>query len=176
VDAVVAVAGIEPFGLPRGIGDDDVAYLELSVWNEVIGANLTGMFLTLKHAVRAMRRTGGGAIVVTGSPTGLFGFATDQVACSTSKAGCHGLARVVAAGAIQDDIRVNLVIPGLVDTPLVSRFMEDTERAAAFCETVPMRRAGRAGEVARLNLWLCSEEASYGCGGTFMVDGGQMVV
>ena len=92
LDACVAVAGIEMWNE----GDDRVDRLELAVWRRIIDVNLTGMFLTCKHAIRAMLATGGGSLIVTGSPTGMYGLALGEDAYSASKAGCHGLARVMA--------------------------------------------------------------------------------
>jgi 3-oxoacyl-[acyl-carrier protein] reductase len=169
VDACVAVAGIELWEQ----GDDRVDRLELAIWQKVLEINLTGMFLTLKHAVRAMLKVGGGSIVVTGSPTGLYGGALGQAAYSASKAGCHGLARVVANDVARDNIRVNVVVPGFIDTPLnEKRIHEDSEGVEGFRQSIPMRRLGRPDEVAAMNVWLCSEEASYCTGGYFVVDGG----
>lgn len=172
VDSVVAVAGIEPWGLPPGEGDDRVDSLELAVWRRVIDNNLTGMFLTLKHAVRALKRGGGGAIVVTGSPTGLYGFAVGETAYSASKAGCHGLARVVANDVARDGIRVNIVVPGLIDTQVNASLFQNPAELEAYCQQIPMRRGGTPEEIASLNLWLCTDEASYCSGGYFVADGG----
>jgi NAD(P)-dependent dehydrogenase (short-subunit alcohol dehydrogenase family) len=173
VDTCVAVAGIELWGQ----GDDRVDRLELSAWQRVIDVNLTGMFLTLKHAVRAMLKVGGGSIVVTGSPTGLYGGALGQDAYSASKAGCHGLARVVANDVAGDNIRVNIVVPGFIDTPInANRMARDPSGVEEFRQRIPMRRLGRPEEVAALNAWLCSDEASYCTGAYFAVDGGEMSI
>lgn len=172
LDAVVAVAGIEPWGLPPGQGDERVDGLELEVWERIIHNNLTGMFLTLKYTVRAMLKTGGGAIVVTGSPTGLYGVALGENAYSASKAGCHGLARVVANEVARDGIRVNIVVPGLIDTQVNATIFQNPSELEAFCQQIPMRRGGSPEEVAGMNLWLCTSEASYCSGGEFVVDGG----
>lgn len=169
LDACVGVAGIERYGQ----GDDRVDRLELAVWREIIDINLTGMFLTCKHAIRAMLASGGGSLVVTGSPTGLYGFALGEDAYSASKAGCHGLARVMANEYAKDGIRVNTVIPGVIDTPINAKWIaEHPEEIAAMAEAIPARRAGHAHEVAPMNLWLCTDEASYANGGYFVVDGG----
>ncbi len=169
IDACVGVAGIELYD----IGDDRVDRLELSVWQQTIDCNLTGMFLTLKYAVRAMLKVGGGAIVVTGSPTGLYGVGLGEDAYSASKAGCHGLARVVANEVARDNIRVNIVVPGFIDTPITARYIRDhADEVEALCHSIPMRRAGHADEIAAMNLWLCSDEASYASGAYFVVDGG----
>jgi len=169
IDVCVGAAGIELYDA----GDDRVDRLELSAWQQTIDVNLTGMFLTLKYAVRAMLKVGGGAIVVTGSATGLYGLSPGEDAYSASKAGCHGLARVVANGVARDNIRVNIVVPGFIDTPIAVRFIEDhPEDVEVLRGSIPMRRIGRAEEVANMNLWLCSDEASYACGSFFVVDGG----
>ncbi len=173
IDTCVGVAGIELYD----VGDDRVDRLELSIWQQTIDVNLTGMFLTLKYAVRAMLRAGGGAIVVTGSPTAQYGFALGEDAYCASKAGCHGLARVVANEVARDKIRVNIVVPGVIDTPIAERFIrEHPADMQALCEAIPVRRIGQAEEVASMNLWLCSDEASYAYGGYFVVDGGLTAV
>ncbi len=168
LDACVAVAGIEPWDQ----GDAAAHELDLAVWQQVIAVNLTGMFLTCKHAVRAMIASGGGAVVVTGSPTGLYGSALGQHAYSASKAGCHGLARVMANEYASVRIRVNCVIPGFIDTPITAAVFENANWIERLSSDIPLRRAGRPEEVASMNLWLCTDEATYATGGFFMVDGG----
>src|SRR5689334_1653925 len=91
-DVVVANAGVQLFGQDAPIAD-----LALDVWQRTIAVNLTGTFLTVKYAVRAMLGRGGGSIILTGSPTGLNGEGRDFTAYSSSKAGMHGMARAVAA-------------------------------------------------------------------------------
>lgn len=173
LDACVAVAGIERFEQ----GDDRVDRLELSVWREIIDNNLTGTFLTSKHAIRAMLSTGRGSLVITGSPTGSYGLALGEDAYSASKAGCHGLARVMANEYAAEGIRVNCVIPGVIDTPINAKWMRDhPEDVAAFAAAVPAKRVGQASEIAPMNLWLCTDEASYTNGGFFVVDGGLTAV
>ncbi len=173
VDACVAVAGIERWAE----GDDRVDRLELAVWQEIIDINLTGMFLTLKCAVRAMLKIGGGAIVVTGSPTGLYGFAAGENAYSASKAGCHGLARVLANEVAPEHIRVNIVVPGFIEAGVNEKFMrENPQGVEDYCRATPMRRIGQPEEVAPMNLFLCTDEASFTTGGYFVVDGGYIAI
>lgn len=172
IDCCIGAAGISL----QYQGDDRVDRLELAVWQEIIDINLTGMFLTLKYAVRALLKAGGGSIVVTGSPTGLYGLSPGEDAYSAAKSGCHALARVLANDVARDNIRVNIVVPGFIDTPINEKFREKPGDVAAYCETIPMRRAGHASEVAPMNLWLCTDEASYCTGAYFVVDGGQMSV
>ena len=119
IDVVVANAGVQLFGQDAKIAD-----LDLDVWNRTVAINLTGTFLTVKHAVRAMLADGravkGGSIILTGSPTGLNGEGADFTAYSSTKAGMHGMARTVAAAYAADGIRVNTVVPGYTETPLVT--------------------------------------------------------
>ncbi len=176
LDVLCAVAGIEPYGGPPGTGDDRIDRLDLEIWQRVIDINLTGMFLSCKHAIRAMLAVGGGAIVVTGSPTGLYGFALGEDAYSASKAGCHGLARVIANEYARDNIRINVCVPGFIDTPINAPLFGDPNLVEQFCQGIPMRRPGQPEEVATMNLWLVSSEASYASGGMFIIDGGQTSV
>jgi NAD(P)-dependent dehydrogenase (short-subunit alcohol dehydrogenase family) len=172
LDSCVAVAGIEPWDR----GDAAVDRLELSAWREIMDVNLTGMFLTCKYAIRAMLATGGGALVVTGSPTGMYGTGLGQHAYSASKAGCHGLARVMAAEYANRGIRVNCVIPGFVDTPSTAAVFANPEWLGRVNSRIPIGRPGSPDEIAALNLWLCSDDASYAVGGFFMADGGSTAV
>jgi NAD(P)-dependent dehydrogenase (short-subunit alcohol dehydrogenase family) len=176
LDILCAVAGVEPFGQPPGEGDDRVDRLELRVWQQVIDINLTGMFLSCKYAVRAMLASGGGSIIVTGSPTGMYGFALGEDAYSASKSGCHGLARVMANEYARDNIRVNISVPGFIDTPINALLFADPKLVEEFSQGIPMRRPGRPEEVAALNLWLASDESSYATGAYFIADGGQTAV
>jgi 3-oxoacyl-[acyl-carrier protein] reductase len=171
VDTIVGVAGVELYG---GRGDDRVDRLEFGAWQATIDINLTGMFLTLKHGSRALIRAGGGAIIVTGSPTGIRGHASGEFAYSASKAGTHGMVRVAATDLASEGIRVNGVIPGMIDTPINAPFFEVPGARAAAEERIPMKRAGSPEEVAGIYVWLASDEASYTTGAFFVIDGGQI--
>jgi 3-oxoacyl-[acyl-carrier protein] reductase len=165
-DVVVANAGVQLFGQDAPIAD-----LDLEVWQKTIAVNLTGTFLTLKHAVRAML-DGGGSIIVTGSPTGLNGEGRDFTAYSSSKAGGHGMARAVAAAYADRGIRVNTVVPGYTETPLVTAISTDPADRAAIISRIPVGRAGTAADVEGIMVYLASDESSYATGAIFRVDGG----
>ncbi len=167
LDVVVANAGVQLFGQ-----DDRVDRLELEVWERTLAVNLTGIFLTCKHGVRALLASGGGSVVLTGSPTGLFGLAPGFAAYSSSKAGVYGLARVMANEYAAEGIRVNVVLPGFTDTPLVRSIMANPAGRDELVRGIPLRRPGTAEEVAAMILFLASEESSYATGGAFFVDGG----
>jgi NAD(P)-dependent dehydrogenase (short-subunit alcohol dehydrogenase family) len=170
VDIAVANAGVQLFGQDAPVGD-----LELPVWQRTVDVNLTGTFLTVKHAVRSMIG-GGGSIIVTGSPTGMVGGGRGFTAYSTSKAGIHGLTRVAAADYAAAGIRVNAVIPGYTETPLVQAITEDQEARFALLATVPLGRAGTPQDVEGIMVFLASDESLYATGALFVVDGGATAV
>lgn len=171
LDVLVANAGIELMEQDAAVHE-----LDLNVWQQTVDVNLTGMFLTCKYGVRPMLANQAGAIIITGSPTGLFGYAVDEHAYSASKSGCHGLARAMAGAYGPRGIRVNVVIPGLIETPLSRPLFDDEPQLAAFVASIPLRRPGRPEEVAAMVAFLASDDASYSAGGFYMVDGGYTAV
>lgn len=166
-DVVVANAGVQLFG-----HDAQAADLDLDVWRRTIDINLTGTFLTVKHAVRSMLPRGGGSIILTGSPTAVNGEGKDFTAYSASKAGMHGLARTVAAAYADRGIRVNTVQPAYTETPLVAAISEDPESRAAIIARIPIGRAGTPDDVAGIMVYLASDDGAFATGATFQVDGG----
>ena len=166
-DVVVANAGVQLFGQ-----DAPAADLDLEVWRRTIDINLTGTFLTVKHAVRSMLAGGGGSIILTGSPTGVNGEGRDFTAYSASKAGIHGLGRTVAAAYADKNIRVNTVQPAYTETPLVAAISEDPESRAAIIGRIPIGRAGTPDDVAGIMVYLASDDGAFATGALFSVDGG----
>ena len=166
-DVVVANAGVQLFGQ-----DAPAADLDLDVWRRTLDINLTGTFLTVKHAVRSMLPRGGGSIILTGSPTGLNGEGKDFTAYSASKAGIHGLGRTVAAAYASKGIRVNTVQPAYTETPLVAAISEDPESRAAIIGRIPLGRAGTPDDVAGIMVYLASDDGAFATGALFQVDGG----
>lgn len=166
-DVVVANAGVQLFGQ-----DAKAADLDLDVWRRTIDINLTGTFLTVKHSVRAMLASGGGSIILTGSPTGVRGEGNDFTAYSTSKAGIHGLARTAAAAYAADGIRVNAVVPAYTETGLVSTISDDPEARAAIIGRIPLGRAGTPADIEGIMVFLASADGEFATGGLFAVDGG----
>jgi NAD(P)-dependent dehydrogenase (short-subunit alcohol dehydrogenase family) len=169
LDVVVANAGVELAG-----EDDRADRLELAVWQRTIDINLTGVFLTCKHGIRALLASGGGSVVCTCSPTGLYGCAPGFDAYSTSKAGVYGLVRVMAADYAREGIRVNGVVPGYTRTPMTEWVMPDEHEA--LLATIPLGRQGEAEDVASVMLFLASDEAAYVTGAVWAADGGMTAI
>jgi NAD(P)-dependent dehydrogenase (short-subunit alcohol dehydrogenase family) len=167
LDTIVANAGIMLFGK-----DTVASELDLQTWQQCIDVNLTGMFLTCKHGLRALERNGSGSIVITASPTGTHGCAPTFTAYSTSKAGTFGLMRILAVDYVKKNIRVNAVLPGTTNSPLVMTLMEDPATRAEFLAKVPMERAADPREIANVIAFLASDEASYVTGAAWYADGG----
>ena len=161
-DVVVANAGVQLFGQ-----DAKAADLDLDVWKRTVDINLTGTFLTVKHAVRTMLPAGGGSLILTGSPTGVNGEGKDFTAYSATKAGIHGLARTVAAAYARDGIRVNVVVPAYTETSLVTTISDDPEARASIVGRIPVGRAGTPEDVAGVMAFLASDDAAFATGATF---------
>jgi NAD(P)-dependent dehydrogenase (short-subunit alcohol dehydrogenase family) len=171
LDTVVVNAGVQLFGQ-----DSRVHELSADVWDRTHAVNLRGAFLTAKHGVRALLANGGGSVICTGSPTGLYGVSATSTAYSASKAGVHALARAIAAGYAKERIRCNIVVPGFTATPLVSAILDDVDESARTVARVPLDRPGRPEEIAAVIAFLASDEASYVTGALYAVDGGQTAV
>jgi NAD(P)-dependent dehydrogenase (short-subunit alcohol dehydrogenase family) len=161
-------AGIE--GEFIGITD-----LPEEVWDRVLDTNLKGTFLCMQEEARAMLEGGrGGAIVNIGSVNSFLGFPTGS-AYVASKHGQIGLTTSVSAELAPQGIRVNLVCPGIIDTPMHHRVRDllgDEIYDEVVLPKVHLQRAGRPEEIASTIVFLCSDEASYITGTTVTPDGG----
>jgi NAD(P)-dependent dehydrogenase (short-subunit alcohol dehydrogenase family) len=168
LDYAVNNAGIE--GKLNSIID-----LEEEDWNQVLDINLKGTFLCMKYEAKAMLNLGhSGAIVNIGSVNSFLGFPTGS-AYVTSKHGLIGLTTSVSAELGPKGIRVNLLCPGVTDTPMHQRLrgiVGDELYDKGLLPTVHLQRVGKPEEIARAIVFLCSEEASYITGSTLTADGG----
>jgi NAD(P)-dependent dehydrogenase (short-subunit alcohol dehydrogenase family) len=146
-----------------------IADLDEAEWDRVIGTNLTGVFLCMKYEIRQMVAQGqGGAIVNAASAAGMKAF--NQISSYTaSKFGLIGMSREVARDYAADGIRVNVVSPSTIESPMIRATPGVAERLVG---STPIGRLGESREVAEAVVWLCSDAASYVTGAVLPVDGG----
>ena len=147
-----------------------VADYPLDGWKKVIDVNLNSVFYGLKYEIPAIIASGGGAIVNMASILGSVGFAQSS-AYVTAKHGLIGLTKNAALEYAKQGVRVTAVGPGFIDTPLLSKNLDQT--TLDFIKTLhPVGRLGTADEVAALTCFLLSKEASFITGSYHLVDGG----
>ncbi len=147
-------------------------------FDRMIGVNLKGVWLCMKHEIIQMLAqgggtTGGGVIVNTGSIAGLIGLPTSSAYVAT-KHGVLGLTKTAALEYAQDGIRVNAVCPGYIETKMTEDTMR--RRGEQLMQQVPFRRMGKPEEIGEMVLFLCSERSSYVSGACYNVDGGYMAI
>lgn len=162
-------AGIEP-RKPAPTADYDE-----EEWSRIVDVNLRGVFLCLKHEIPLILAQGGGAIVNTSSGAGVIGI-KGSPAYTAAKHGVIGLTRAAALDYASENLRINAVCPGYVDTPMMHRFTGGTaEGRAKEISEEPVGRMARPEEIAQAVLWLCSDAAAFVIGHAMVMDGGQTV-
>jgi 3alpha(or 20beta)-hydroxysteroid dehydrogenase len=169
LDVLVNNAGIADGGL--------LADTELARYQRVIDVNQTGVFLGMRAAVEPMKAAGGGSIINISSIDGMIGMNL-VIAYVASKWAVRGMTKTAAIELAEHGIRVNSIHPGfIVDTDLGSDATGDSAGVHALLDAhteklAPMRRSGKPDEIARLALFLASDESSYSTGSEFVADGG----
>ncbi len=158
-----------------GIGGESVPTAEITEegWDRVIGVNLTGVWLCMKHEIEAMLENEGGAIVNVASILGKVCFA-NAAAYVSAKHGVVGLTKSAAMEYATLGVRVNVVCPGFIYTPMLENagMAEGSEMHTYISSLHPMQRMGTPEEVATMIVWACSDEASFVTGASLLVDGG----
>ena len=141
-------------------------------WDKIIGVNLKGIWLCMKYEIPEILKQGKGAIVNCASVAGLVGF-SGLPAYVASKHGIIGLSKSAALECAKLGIRINVVCPGVIQTPMIDRLTGKTKEAIEqFTELEPIGRFGKPEEIASAVVWLCSDEASFVTGLAMAVDGG----
>lgn len=145
--------------------------LSTEIWDRTHSTNLRGLWLCSKYSIPPMLQ-GGGSIIHVASPTGMTGCAPGYTAYSSSKGGVIALTRVMAIDYARDNIRVNAIIPGTMDTPMNGSILGDEVIRARLVASTPQGRLGKPEDVCGLAVFLASDESRFCTGGLYMVDGG----
>jgi 3-oxoacyl-[acyl-carrier protein] reductase len=169
LDVLVNAAGISG---PKGEVDPATHFL-LDItdddWDQVVAVNLTGSFYALRAAVPLMQQAGGGSIVNIASVSALVGYPLN-IYYPASKAGVLGLTRAAAGGLAKDRIRVNVVCPGAIDTPMLNAIPDEARQEVI--DLAPINRMASAHELAGTILFLASDDGSFYTGQTLSPNGG----
>jgi meso-butanediol dehydrogenase / (S,S)-butanediol dehydrogenase / diacetyl reductase len=145
--------------------------LSIEDWQRVINIDLTGVFYGCKAAIPLIRKRGGGVIINTASASGLagdFGFG----AYNAAKGGLVNYTRALAIDHARENIRVNAICPGPIDTPIIAGIKHMPDINQQWLECVPMGRFGAPEEIASVAAFLASDDASFMTGSIVVVDGG----
>jgi NAD(P)-dependent dehydrogenase (short-subunit alcohol dehydrogenase family) len=167
LDILVNAAGIEI--------EKTIEHTTLEEWNRIFAINVTGMFLTSKHALPLLRKSKGASVINFGSYDGYIADPGLAAYCAT-KGAVHALTRAMACDHGPEGIRVNAICPGYVNTPMLQSFFGESGDIETLKQAVrdvhPMRTFGEPADIANLVNWLASDEARYASGQLWVLDGG----
>ena len=167
LDVLVNAAGIEI--------EKSIEETSLDEWNRIFAINSTGTFLVSKYSIPLLRKAGGGSVINFGSYDGFIADPHLAAYCAT-KGAVHALTRAMACDYGPENIRVNAICPGFIDTPMLQSFFGDSGNIETLQKAVrdihPMRRYGTPEDVASLANWLAGDESQYASGQLWVLDGG----
>jgi dihydroanticapsin dehydrogenase len=167
IDALIVCAGIQLVGLDSKIGE-----VSLETWQKTVDINMTGAFLSVKHAMPGLIQSGRGSVILIGSPTGMTMEGAGYTAYGASKAGMMGLSRIIAVDYKEQGVRSNVVVPGTMSTPLIQKIWDDPEKGPDLIRRTPLGRMGKPSDLVGLVNWLVSDQSSFATGAMYAVDGG----
>ena len=180
IEAAVALALDHFGGLDFGVNNAGVqgparplAEQSVDDFDRIIDTNLKGVWRSMRAELPAILQRGGGAIVNTASIGGLVAAPGISPYCASK----HGVIGLTKAAALDyaPDIRINVVAPGAIDTPMFNNWMTDAQEREQMIALHPLARVGRPREVADVIAWLCSDASSYVTGAVIPVDGGYTI-
>ena len=175
--AVSAFGGLHVLYNNAGVlwKDRDRSVLETDgeQWDRVMAINLKSVFWVTKHGIPHLQKAGGGSIILVGSVSALAGFTRAQDAYTAAKGALISLNKSLAIQFAKDNIRCNVIHPGIIETPLQAPYLTDALRAE-FKTGIPLGRIGRPRDIANAALFLASDESSFMTGAEMIVDGGFM--
>jgi NAD(P)-dependent dehydrogenase (short-subunit alcohol dehydrogenase family) len=140
-------------------------------WDRVMAINLKSVFWVTKHGIPHLQRAGGGSVILMGSVSALAGFTRAQDAYTAAKGALISLGKSLAIQFAKDNVRCNVIHPGIVDTPLQAPYLTPEIRKE-FETGIPLGRIAQPREIANVALFLASEESSFMTGAELVVDGG----
>lgn len=140
-------------------------------WDIVQAINLKGPFFLTKHGIQALKAAGGGSIILVGSISALAGFELAQDSYTCAKGALISLTKSLAVQFGPDNIRTNIIHPGMIDTPLQAPYLDDAKKKS-IASCIPSRRLGVPKDIAYAALYLASDESTFCNGAELVVDGG----
>jgi dihydroanticapsin dehydrogenase len=167
IDALIVCAGVQLVG-----ADSKIADVSLDTWQKTVDINMTGAFLSVKHAMPGLIQSGRGSVILIGSPTGMTMEGAGYTAYGASKAGMMGLSRIIAVDYKEQGVRSNVVVPGTMSTPLIQKIWDDPEKGPDLIRRTPLGRMGKPSDLVGLINWLVSDQSSFATGALYAVDGG----
>jgi len=167
IDALIVCAGVQLVGQ-----DSKIADVSLDTWQKTVDVNMTGAFLSVKHAIPGLIQSGRGSVILIGSPTGMTMEGAGYTAYGASKAGMMGLSRIIAVDYKEQGVRSNVVVPGTMSTPLIQKIWDDPEKGPDLIRRTPLGRMGNPSDLVGIVNWLVSDQSSFATGAMYAVDGG----
>jgi NAD(P)-dependent dehydrogenase (short-subunit alcohol dehydrogenase family) len=141
-------------------------------WDRVQAINLKGPFFVAKHGIPHLIRAGGGSIINVGSVSALCGFTVAQDSYTSSKGALISLTKSLAVQFARQNVRCNIIHPGIIETPMQAPHLKDPAKRKAFEDGIPLGRIAHPREIANVALFLASDESSYVTGAEIVADGG----